>query len=211
MQLGEDRARRGAVSEHADAFERDRLVEQRLDRARARRCRRYCVPRLRGPKKIVLTAFGALRASSASASQARSTSSFSGYVTLHPVYSSMRSARDDRDAVAARHADRHVAAVDRRLRARNRGAAAGCALCSTGSPISASFTYAPVRQHQTLEEPEKARDREVFGFDRLGEDRVEAAELAAEHVGEELVADDGDLAPAQSSGAPPAKIQTAAA
>ena len=36
-----------------------------------------------------------------------------------------------------------------------------------------------------------------LSFDRLGEDRVEPAEFTAEHVGKELVADDGDLAPAQ--------------
>ncbi len=37
----------------------------------------------------------------------------------------------------------------------------------------------------------------VLQLDRLGENRVEPAEFAAQHVGEKLVADDGDLAPAQ--------------
>ena len=51
-----------------------------------------------------------------------------------------------------------------------------------------------LRQHQALEESEEARERQILRFDRFGENRVETAEFSAEHVGEQLIADDGDLA-----------------
>ena len=55
VQLGENRARGRAVAEHADAFERDRFVEQRLDRGARADAVGVRADDLR-PKKIVLTA-----------------------------------------------------------------------------------------------------------------------------------------------------------
>ena len=63
--------------------------------------------------------------------------------------------------------------------------------------MSASFIIGASGSIRRSKKRKTRRDRKVFGFDRLGEDRVEAADLAAEHVGEELIADDGDFAPAQ--------------
>ena len=45
----------------------------------------------------------------------------------------------------------------------------------------------------------------VLALDRLGKNRVEPAELAAQDVGKELVAHDGDLSPAQVAGSASAR------
>ena len=96
VQFAENRARRRAVSQYADALERDRFVESASSIALRAPMPSVSVPAISRPKKIVLTA-SARCASGLSRAHAATASSLSGYVTLQPVYPCDCSRRIDRN------------------------------------------------------------------------------------------------------------------
>src|SRR5579872_3107006 len=135
----------------------------------------------------------AFRAKRSSRSQSAAASSFNGVVTLQPMKFARNMGSSPGNAPAGM---RTAVSVASSMPAARSAAAwmAGLQLWATGSPITqrrlTRASRAAFRHHQALQESQDPRRREVVLAQRLRQDGTHAAELGAQHVGEELVADD---------------------